>query len=167
MRETYKAEAVTEQENALMADIETVKNIVAGVRAVRNQKNIAPKEALTLQVVENYPWEAYNAMLQKMANLEAVNVVAAKADGAASFMVGTTEFAVPLNNLIDVESEIAKAEAELKHLRGFLVGVEKKLSNEKFVSNAPAAVVEMEKKKQADALSKIATLEESLAKLKK
>jgi valyl-tRNA synthetase len=167
MRETYKAEAVSEQENALMANIETVKNIVAGVRAVRNQKNIAPKEVLTLEVVEKFPLEGYNAMLQKMANLEAVNVVAAKSDGAASFMVGTTEFAVPLNNLIDVESEIAKAEAELKHLRGFLVGVEKKLSNEKFVSNAPAAVVEMEKKKQADALSKIATLEESLAKLKK
>ena len=102
-----------------------------------------------------------------MANLTAINTVTQKGEGTASFKVGTTEYAVPLGNLIDVEAEIAKQEAELKHLEGFLTGVLKKLSNERFVANAPAAVVDMERKKQADAESKIAALKESLAKLKK
>ncbi|MCM1109485.1 MAG: valine--tRNA ligase [Clostridium sp.] len=160
-------EAPKSEEEALVAAIEDVKNVVAGVRTVRNQKNIAPKEALALQVVESYPLSAYNCVVMKMANLSAVEVVSQKGEGTASFMVGTTEYAVPLGNLIDVEAEIAKQEAELKHLQGFLVGVRKKLSNERFVANAPVAVVEMERKKQADAESKIAALEESLAKLKK
>lgn len=101
-----------------------------------------------------------------MANIDKVSVVAQKSDNAASFLIGTTEYAVPLGNLIDVDAEIAKQEAELKHLEGFLTGVKKKLSNERFVANAPAAVVELERKKQADAESKIAALKESLSKLK-
>ena len=167
MTSVLQVEAPTAEDDALVAAIETVKNVVAGVRTVRNQKNIAPKEALTLEVVENNPLAAYNCIVMKMANLSAVEVVAQKGEGTASFMVGTTEYAVPLGNLIDVEAEIAKQEAELKHLQGFLVGVQKKLSNERFVANAPAAVVEMERKKQADAESKIAALQESLSKLKK
>ena len=147
--------------------IENVKSIVAGVRTVRNQKNIAPKEALTLEVVGGNPEADFESVIKKMANLSAINTVAQKGEGTASFMVGTTEYAVPLGNLIDVEAEIAKQEAELKHLEGFLTGVLKKLSNERFVANAPAAVVDMERKKQADAESKIAALKESLAKLKK
>ena len=147
--------------------IENVKSIVAGVRTVRNQKNIAPKEALTLEVVGGNPEADFESVIKKMANLSAINTVAQKGEGTASFMVGTTEYAVPLGNLIDVEAEIAKQEAELKHLEGFLIGVLKKLSNERFVANAPAAVVDMERKKQADAESKIAALKESLAKLKK
>ena len=94
-------------------------------------------------------------------------VVEAKGEGVSSFMVGTTEYAVPLGGLIDVEAEIAKAEAELKHLEGFLNGVKKKHSNERFVNNAPAAVVELERKKQSDAESKIATLKETIASLQK
>ncbi|MGE4309493.1 MAG: valine--tRNA ligase, partial [Bacteroides sp.] len=93
--------------------------------------------------------------------------VETKAEGAASFMVGTTEFAVPLENMIDVEAEIARMEAELKHKEGFLQGVMKKLSNEKFVNNAPAAVLDLERKKQADAESIIASLKESIAALRK
>ena len=151
----------------LMADIEAVKNVIAGVRAVRNQKNIPQKEVLELQVVGTNPLAAYDCIITKMANVASVDVVDSKGQGAAAFMVGTTEFAVLLGNLIDVEAEIAKAEAELKHLQGFLAGIEKKLSNERFVANAPAAVVELERKKQADALSKIATLNETLASLKK
>ena len=147
--------------------IENVKSIVAGVRTVRNQKNIAPKEALTLEVVGGNPEADFECVIKKMANLSAINTVAQKGEGTASFMVGTTEYAVPLGNLIDVEAEIAKQEAELKHLEGFLASVLKKLSNERFVANAPAAVVDMERKKQADAESKIAALKESLAKLKK
>ena len=103
----------------------------------------------------------------KMANLTSIEVVAAKDETASAFMVGTTEFAVPLGNLIDTEAEIAKMEAEVKRLQGFLVGVQKKLSNERFVANAPAQVVELEKKKQADAETKIAALTVSIAKLKK
>ena len=167
MLSVLKLDAPTEADEKLIADIELVKNIVAGVRTVRNQKNIAPKEALKLEVVELNPVAAYEPVIKKMANLESIEVVAQKGEGTASFLVGTTEFAVPLGNLIDVEAEIAKQEAELKYLEGFLIGVQKKLSNEKFVANAPAAVVEMERKKQADAESKIAALKESLAKLKK
>ena len=89
------------------------------------------------------------------------------AAGAASFMVGTTELAVPVGNLIDVAAEIEKIEAELTRLEGFLKGIEKKLGNERFVSNAPEAVVALERKKQSDAQSKIATLRETLAGLKK
>ena len=151
----------------LMADIEAVKNVIAGVRAVRNQKNIPQKEVLELQVVGANPLVAYDCIITKMANVASVDAVESKGQGAAAFMVGTTEFAVLLGNLIDVEAEIAKAEAELKHLQGFLAGIEKKLSNERFVANAPAAVVELERKKQADAQSKIATLNETLASLKK
>ena len=150
----------------LMADIEAVKNVIAGVRAVRNQKSIPQKEVLELQVVGANPLVAYDCIITKMANVASVDAVESKGQGAAAFMVGTTEFAVLLGNLIDVEAEIAKAEAELKHLQGFLAGIEKKLSNERFVANAPAAVVELERKKQADAQSKIATLNETLASLK-
>ena len=104
------------------------------------------------------------ALVLKMGNLEAINVVEAKSDGTSSFMVGTTEYAVPLGSLIDVEAEVAKLQAELTYLEGFLSSVMKKLSNERFVSNAPEAVVAAERKKQADAESKIAAIKESLSK---
>ncbi len=159
-------DAPTADDEKIIRDVEVMKQIVAGVRSVRNQKNIAPKEALTLQVVGENPVPQYVELIVKMANLSAVDSVAVKDDSASSFLVGTTEFAVPLGNLIDVEAELAKMEAELKHLQGFLAGVQKKLSNERFVANAPAQVVELEKKKQADAETKIAALTESIAKLK-
>ena len=125
------------------------------------------KETLELQVIGENPVVAFNAVIMKMCNLSSINIVENKADGAASFMVGTTEYAVPLGNMIDVEAEIARMEAELKHKEGFLQGVLKKLGNEKFVNNAPAAVLEMERKKQADAESIIKSLKESIAALKK
>ncbi|MBO4596512.1 MAG: valine--tRNA ligase [Bacteroidaceae bacterium] len=159
--------AATEADNKLIAQIEDVKNVVAGVRAVRNSKNIAQKEVVDLQVVESNPVEAFNSVIIKMANLSGVEVVTAKGDGTAAFLVGTTEYAVPLGNLIDMDAEIAKQEAELKHLEGFLAGVMKKLGNERFVANAPEQVVALERKKQSDAETKIAALKESLAKLKK
>ncbi len=150
----------------LIADIETVKSIISGVRTIRLQKNIAQKEALSLEVVGTHGVAAYNAIIEKMGNLEAINVVEAKSDGTSSFMVGTTEYAVPLGSLIDVEAEVAKLQSELTYLEGFLNSVMKKLSNERFVSNAPEAVVAAERKKQADAESKIAAIKESLSKLK-
>ena len=156
-----------EGDDAILAQIEMMKNVVAGVRAIRNTKNISPREALDLQVIAANPIAALDSLVVKMANVNGVAVVEAKGEGVSSFMVGTTEYAVPLGGLIDVEAEIAKAEAELKHLEGFLNGVKKKLSNERFVNNAPAAVVELERKKQSDAESKIATLKETIASLQK
>ena len=155
----------TEVDEAFVQQFEVVKEVISNVRSIRLQKNIAQKEPLELQVVGENPVAAFDAVIIKMCNLSAVTE--AKADGAAAFMVGTTEFAVPLGNMIDVEAEIARMEAELKHKEGFLQGVLKKLSNEKFVNNAPAAVIEMERKKQADAESIISSLRESIAALKK
>ena len=151
----------------LLKQFEAVKEVISNIRAIRLQKNIAQKEELELQVVGENPVAAYTAVITKMCNLSAIQLVASKTEGAASFMVGTTEYAVPLGNLIDVEAEIARMEAELKHKEGFLQGVMKKLSNEKFVNNAPAAVIELERKKQADAESIIKSLKESIAALKK
>ena len=166
MRESLKLAAPTAEEQQLLNDMEQVKQIVSGVRMVRSQKNIAPKEQLQLQVVGQNAYAAYNAVVTKMANLSAIDVVNEKDATASAFMVGTDEFAVPLGNMIDVAAEIEKMEAQLKHLEGFLAGVQKKLSNEKFVANAPEAVVAMERKKQSDSEEKIAALKESIAALK-
>ena len=156
-----------EVDEALLQQFEAVKEVISNVRSIRLQKNIAQKETLELQVVGENPVAVFDAVIGKMCNLSAITAVEAKADGASAFMVGTTEYAVPLGNLIDVEAEIARMEAELKHKEGFLQGVLKKLGNEKFVNNAPAAVIELERKKQADAESIIKSLKESIAALKK
>ena len=149
-------------DSEMIQQFEVVKEVISNVRSIRLQKNIAQKETLELQVVGENPVDAFNLVIMKMCNLSAIDVVDTKTEGAASFMVGTTEYAVPLGNMIDVEAEIARMEAELKHKEGFLQGVMKKLSNEKFVNNAPAAVLELERKKQADAESIIRSLKESL-----
>ena len=151
----------------IVKNFEAVKEVISGIRTIRLQKNIAQKEALSLQVVGESPIAAFNAVISKLCNLTAIESVENKAEGSASFMVGTTEYAVPLGNLINVEEELKKLEADLKYNEGFLQSVLKKLSNEKFVSKAPANVIEMERKKQADAESKIASLKESIAALKK
>ena len=166
MRESLTLAAPTAAELKLLADIEQVKQVVSGVRMVRNQKNIAPKEALELQAVGANNFAKYDAVVTKMANLSAIHVVAEKDATASAFMVGTDEFAVPLGNMIDIHAEIEKQEAQLKHLEGFLAGVMKKLSNERFVANAPEAVVALERKKQSDSEEKIAALKESLAALR-
>ena len=159
--------APTEEGQKLVADIELVKQITSGVRALRNSKNIPQKDALDLQMVGKNNFEAYNDVIKKMANLKGITVVAEKAADASAFMVGTDEFAVPLGDMIDVAAEIEKQEAQLKHLEGFLTGVMKKLQNERFVANAPEAVVALERKKQSDSEEKIAALKESIAELKK
>ena len=148
-------------------EFDAVKEVIGGIRTIRLQKNIAQKEALSLQVVGSNPIEAYLPVVMKLCNFSSVETVASKAEGAVSFMVGTTEYAVPLGNLINVEEELKKLEADLKYQEGFLQSVLKKLSNEKFVSKAPANVIEMERRKQADAETKIAALKESIAALKK
>ena len=167
MRDSLVLEAPTAEELKLIENIEQVKLVVSGVRTVRSQKNIAPKEQLTLQTVGQNQFEAYNDVIKKMGNLSSIDVVEAKDPSASAFMVGTDEFAVPLGDLIDVAAEIQKMEAQLKHLEGFKAGVEKKLSNERFVQNAPEAVVALERKKLADSEEKIAALKESINALKK
>ena len=167
MREKLDIPAPTAEEQKLAADIEAVKQIIAGVRTVRNQKNIAQKEQLSLQVVGKNDFEAYNDVTLKMANLDKIEVITEKSADASSFMVGTDEFAVPLGDLIDVAAEIEKAEAQLKHLEGFLMGVRKKLSNENFVAHAPEKVVALERKKESDSVEKIAALKATIEELKK
>ena len=152
---------------ALIAQFEAVKEIISGIRTIRLQKNIAQKEALALEVTGENPVAGFGSVIAKLCNLSEIKQVETKSEGAAAFMVGTTEYAVPLGNLINVEEELKKLEADLKYQEGFLQSVMKKLSNEKFVSKAPANVIEMERKKQADAETKIAALKESIAALKR
>ena len=151
---------------ALLKAMADAKEIVGGVRNVRKQKNLPNKEQLTLQAVGglNNPLVA---IIIKLAGLDKIETVSEKDATAAAFMVGTAEFAVPLAGSIDVEEEIKKLEADLEYTRGFLASVDKKLSNERFVANAPEAVVANERKKKADAESKIATMEQALQQLKK
>ena len=167
MKESLKLAAPTADEEKLLADVEVMKQIVAGVRAVRNQKNIAPKEPLALQIVGSNPVPALTDVIVKMANLSAMTEVETRDETAMAFMVGTAEFAVPLGNLIDTEAEIKKMEAEIARLQGFRAGVEKKLSNEKFVANAPEQVVALERKKLADSQTKIDALRQAIEALRK
>ena len=166
MLDKLEISAPTGEDMKLIEDIESVKQIVAGVRTVRNQKNIANKETLSLQCVGENALKDYDSVVGKMANLTSIDVVTEKDCTAAAFMVGTLEYAVPLGDMIDVAAEIEKMEAQLKHLEGFLAGVSKKLSNERFVANAPEAVVALERKKQSDSMEKIAALKESISSLK-
>lgn len=145
---------------------EIVKEIIAGIRSVRLQKNIPAKEALELQVFGEHD-NAWDAVIVKMGNLSSIAGATEKAAGAVSFLVRTTEYAIPLGSLINVEEELAKLDEELAYQKGFLDSVKKKLGIESFVSKAPAKIIEMERKKQADAESKIKSLEEAIAALKK
>lgn len=167
MRDELRLPAPGKDELKLIEDIEQVKAIVSGVRTVRNQKNIAPKVELELDAIGQNNYEVYNSVIIKMANLKAIEVVAEKPSDASGFMVGIDSFAVPVGDLIDVAAEIEKQEKELKHLEDFLAGIKKKLSNENFVANAPAAVIERERKKQSDSEEKIAALKASLEELRK
>ncbi len=153
-----EASAVDKQ---LLADFEDVKQIVAGIRTIRLEKNIAQREELELQIVGEHDGKLDDAII-KMANLSSITSVNEKQIGAAGFLVGTTEYTVPLADKLDKEAEIKKLQAELEYLEGFLQSVMKKLSNERFVQNAKPEIVENERKKQADAESKIAVLKENI-----
>ncbi|MDY6092591.1 MAG: valine--tRNA ligase [Prevotella sp.] len=166
MRDNLQLDVPSEADLELLASIESVKQIVSGVRTVRNQKNIAPREPLVLQAIGANRYSAYDCIVKKMAGVSEINIVDTKSAGSSSYMVGTDEYAVPLGHLIDVEGEIAKAEAQLAHLEQFLASIERKLSNEKFVAHAPEAVVAMERKKQSDSQEKIAALKETIATLR-
>jgi len=145
---------------------ETTKLVVAGIRTIRLQKGISNKEQLTLQIIGAHD-HSNDCILTKMTNLATIETIEEKDPAAASFRVHATEYAIPMSNAIDVEAELKKLEAELKYAQGFLKTVMGKLGNERFVQNAPEAVVAMERKKKADAEEKIKSLEESIAALKK
>ncbi|MBQ2978997.1 MAG: valine--tRNA ligase [Bacteroidaceae bacterium] len=153
-------------DEALIATFETSKQIIAGIRTIRLQKNIPNRDALTLQIVGSHN-NSNDCVITKLTNLSDIAVVTEKDANSAAFLVGTTEYAVPLSNNIDVEAELAKLNEDLKYMQGFLRTVMGKLSNERFVNNAPAQVVELERKKKADAESKIKSIEESIAALSK
>ena len=168
MTATLALDAPSEEDARMIAQFEHAKQIISGVRAIRQSKNISPREPLTLEVVgqSDSAIACYQSTISKMAGLSGMSTVEKKGEGSQSFLVGTQEYAVPLGNLIDAEAEAAKAEAEIKRLQGFMAGIEKKLQNERFVQNAPAQVVELERKKLSDAQSKIAALQETLKSLK-
>ena len=150
--------------DSILADFEEMKEIVSKIRTIRTEKNIPIKESLVLQVMGAFN-PVYYPVLKKMANLSAIEETTEKETGAVSFLVKTTEFAIPMGNAVNVEEERAKLREELKYQEGFLQSVLVKLSNENFVSRAPAKVIEMERKKQADAESKIKTLRERIGEL--
>jgi len=169
MNELYKDLDLSFPEEFVETYIEflnTTIEIIAGIRNIRQQKNISPKEPLKLQILGGHI-PNYDDVIKQIANIEKIEFVKEKAENSVSFMVGTTEYAVPVGNLINVEEEIAKLETELKYQEGFLRSVMGKLSNEKFVANAKPEIVEVERKKQSDAESKIASLKESIEQLKK
>ncbi|RHJ93483.1 valine--tRNA ligase [Parabacteroides bouchesdurhonensis] len=151
-------------DNSYLEAFDVVKEIISGIRTIRLQKSIPNKETLSLQVLGEHQ-DTFNPVIAKMCNLSAIQKADDKAAGAVSFLVRTTEYAIPLENMINVEEELAKLQEELKYQQGFLASVMKKLGNESFVNKAPANVIDMERKKQADAESKIKSIEESIAAL--
>ncbi|MCE5205449.1 MAG: valine--tRNA ligase [Porphyromonadaceae bacterium] len=153
-----------EADTVLLTDMERVKQVIAGVRTIRLEKNIPQKESLELQIVGGDA-DKYDSVISKMCNLSSFTLVSEKQAGSAGFMVGTTEYTVPLTGMMDVEAELQKLQAELTYTEGFLQSVLKKLSNERFVQNAKPEIVETERRKQADAESKIALLKENIAAL--
>lgn len=153
-------------DEALIAGFEVTKQIIAGIRTIRLQKNIPNREPLALQIVGQHD-SANDCVITKLAHLSEMSVVSEKDANSAAFLVGTTEYVVPLGNNIDVEAELKKLNDDLKYMQGFLRTVMGKLGNERFVNNAPAQVVELERKKQADAESKIKSIEERIAALGK
>ncbi|MBP5393527.1 MAG: valine--tRNA ligase [Bacteroidaceae bacterium] len=167
MVSVFKTSAPTKEDAQLIQKVEEMKQIVSGVRAVRQSKNISPREPLPLQVIGKAKegvtsTTALAEIITKLAGLDKIEQISEKSEGTQAFLVGTDEYAVPIGNLIDADAEREKAETEIKRLQGFMAGIEKKLGNERFVQNAPAQVVELERKKLADAQSKIAALQATI-----
>ena len=160
-------ELVAEHNEKFLAQVATLKDVIGNIRAIRQQKNLSPREPLSLQIVGESPVAGLECILTKMANLTSIENVTTPDDTATSFRVGTTEFAVPMGSLIDKDAEIAKMQEELAYHEKFLKSVEAKLNNPNFVSKAPEKIIAIERKKQSDATEKIAMLKESIMKLSK
>jgi valyl-tRNA synthetase len=151
----------------LISDFDFTIDVISGIRTIRKDKNIPFKDAIDLKVVNNEKSNTYfDSVICKLGNVTSLEYVSDKVEGALSYRVKSNEYFIPITGNIDVEAEIAKLTEELNYTKGFLKSVEAKLSNEKFVNGAPEKVLEMERKKQADALAKIATIEQSIAGLK-
>ena len=151
-------------DEAFLTRFAAVQELITSIRSLRTSKNLSPREALTLEASESYPNEL-DEVLIKMAGLSEIDRSGKRSEGAVSFVIGTDEFAVPMAAYINVEEELAKLRADLEYQQKFLAGVEKKLSNESFVSKAPEAVIALEQKKKADAESRIASIEQSICQL--
>ena len=151
-------------DEAFLARFASVQELITSIRSLRTSKNLSPREALILEASESYPYEL-DEVLIKMAGLSEIDRSGKRSEGAVSFVIGTDEFAVPMAAYINVEEELAKLRADLEYQQKFLAGVEKKLSNESFVSKAPEAVIALEQKKKADAESRIASIEQSIRQL--
>ena len=165
MRETINLCALTDEDKHVLQRFEQAQGVITGVRGARQQKNIPPKTFMTLEVVGDdhiTHCKALGPIIRKMAFVDEVHNVEHTGNASVSFLVGTQEYGVPMEGHIDLEAERKAAETEIKRLEGFLAGIRKKLQNEKFVNGAPAQVVELERKKEADTLSKIATLKRLL-----
>ncbi|GFD74432.1 valine--tRNA ligase [Tenacibaculum sp. KUL113] len=162
-----KYPTVGETNEKLITNFEFATGVVSGIRTIRKNKNISFKDAIELSVVNNEKFtKEFDAVIQKLTNASEINYVTDKVEGAASFRVKSNEYFVPISlDTIDVEAEITKLNAELKRAEGFLTGIQKKLSNERFVSNAPEQVIALERKKESDTLAKIETIKASLASL--
>jgi valyl-tRNA synthetase len=151
----------------MIADFDNTIEVISGIRTIRKDKNIPFKDSIELKIVNNDKSSTYfNAVVSKLGNITTLDYVSDKVEGALSFRVKSNEYFIPITGNINVEEEIAKLTEELNYTKGFLKSVQGKLSNEKFVAGAPEKVIEMERKKEADALAKIATIEQSLAGLK-
>ena len=152
-------------DNAFLARFTQTQEVISAIRNIRTSKNLSPREELVLEVAPSYANDM-DAVLMKLANLTEIRRSEEKSEGSISFVIGTDEFAVPMANLINAEEEIKKLEEDLEYQKKFLLGVEKKLSNENFVARAPEQVIALERKKKADAESRIQTIEQSLKQLK-
>ena len=159
--------SATDFDKNLLAQFEDTKKIIAEIRTIRKGKNIPMRDTLELLIKNKEHFSFFDTVISRLGNLSAISFTKENIDNTASFMVNTTEYLIPLGDLINPEEELKKLEEELKYLNGFLNSVMKKMSNEKFVQNAPAKVVEMEKKKMADAENKITIIENQITKLKK
>ena len=153
-------------DEGVLAEFELVQDIISGVRTVRKEKNIAFKDEISLSVINNEQLPTHwDSLIQKLGNIPSISYTDTAVEGAVSFRVKSNEYFIPILDKINVEEERKKLEKELAHIQGFLKSVRAKLSNERFVSSAPAPVIENERKKEADALAKIETLEKSLQNL--
>ena len=158
---------MTSVNTALIADFDFATDVISGIRTIRKDKNIPFKDVIELRVVNNEKASSYfDAIIMKLGNIVDLMYVTEKVDGALSYRVKSNEYFIPITGNIDVEAEIAKLTEELNYINGFLKSVQIKLSNEKFVANAKPEIIENERKKEADALAKIATIEQSIAGLK-
>ncbi len=165
MRQSLTVGSPDDSDTKMEQEIDAVKQLVSGVRTIRNQRNISPKEPLQLIATDAHTHHEYDTLIIKMAHLSGIDNSQQKPADAASFMVGTNEYAIPLGHLIDTQAEMAKLEAQLEHLEGFLNSVRKKLQNERFVANAPENVVNLERKKESDTIEKIAAIKATIGKL--